>query len=361
MQVTPIPQAGRSKHYAPLILYLILSQFLTSLPFAPMFMGMMALVLGPALLVCAHRLHGTWVSLIFIGYNVLMSLFTANVVAAGLCLVYLMPLWLLMVLLKARPIPFQHACFAGILVQITATTAVFLAAQWFFHGQLMAVLLERTLAAINAMPFRDTFLYSLTQNGVLSLDALPLDAPIYLEQTNALTFTDSARSALFTQIGQRFQFFFQAFYPNLFTQNALVLLPLSLALTNHILRQQTNVKSDVWIQLPPFSNWHVPHKHNKVLIALAISYPLILISRGSLQFAFQLVFSVFYCMMLLQGFSALSALSRKLIRSDVLRIVVCGLVFFLSPQLLFYLGIVDQVIDMRFLRHTPNQNHWRLL
>ena len=105
--------------------------------------------------------------------------------------------------------------------------------------------------------------------------------------------------------------------------------------------------------MPPLRDWHIPRPWGLRIGILGAGYFLSLSANGALNLLGKMFFSLFSAVYSIQGIATLNFIQHKKGTRRGWRVALPIILSMLMPNALMFLGLIDQVMNIRMLRPMP--------
>lgn len=284
---------------------------------------------------------------------------------AGLLLsaVYVLPIPVAFLLLIRFRVPFWKALGGMVLVHLLASSVTFLLAQRIAEGNIYLFAADSAVSALKDWELGDAMLYELYRTGILSLpDTLAENA---LEQTVlGAALAAEARNDLLLSVHSLVESVLKSFVPTLIVQQSILggvgalLLPIrfgTIACERQAFKSPDPDARAAFpdLGMPPESLWYIPRGMGwKVGLALIGGAALQSLATGVPgAIAGVILYAAASSVFTVQGMALLNFMQKSKGTKRFWRVLVP--VLLMAFGILIYLGIFDQLINIRGLRKPP--------
>lgn len=288
---------------------------------------------------------------------------------AGLGAVYLLPILAGFLLLVHFRVPFWKGCAALICVHVAAFAGVYLWARSLAGGELYALAGDAAAKALSGTEIGDTLLYQFYSMGLIGLpDDLAQNA-VQAGPLGYLTLSDAAREDLLLSVRALVENTLAAAVPNLIVSQSILggVMCLYLPLRFGFLAQEKrefiaeasaetavvggngkHIVNFPDLGMPPLSQWYLPRGIGwQVGAALILGY-LLGSSGGAVGIAGGLLYAAAITVFQIQGAALINFMQKAKGSRRLWRVLVPIVLMLFS--LLSYIGIFDQIVNIRGLR-----------
>lgn len=281
---------------------------------------------------------------------------------------YLLPVLAVFVYIHAVKLPFFKGCAALIVTHILVTAGVYLYLQQLLDQQLYSAAAEGIKTWIADQPECDTLLYMLFQQGFISLTTErkeELQALLFVSNlTGSITLTPEIRQEMLLSVGSLAEELLFDLTLTLFTLQAVLsgvacmLLPqrfgkIYYTRQKYLAQEEALLAPFPDLDMQPLSLWHIPRGMGwKIGVAwLAGSLLQGMNAAQGIQIAGAILHHCATGVFTWQGAALLNFTQKARGTRRVFRVIVPLLLLILG--VLPYMGIFDQVINLRGLRKPP--------
>ncbi len=340
---------------------------LYSAPLSPMYLAISTVFLFPVLLFILSGKGGWQSALAGFAIIAIANYLRMGLIVLAITTVYLLPTTAVMLYCLAKRIPFARTAVFLTATYVLSVLTIYVALNLVTNNHAYALAVEYIMEGLDALPGRDTLLYIMVNNGLLSLSGLAENTPIFDETTRDIVFLPHVLTELLAQARMRLNLLLRSFPPSLMTSYSIMLSSMGLYMgiasnkslvPNH---QAENEDEPSYIasplpQTPPFSLWYIPRTLSMYLFPLAIIYLITSGMGGTLRLTGQMMFSVFTTIYSIQGLSMLNWWLRRFTSSLFLRGLALLLFYLVFQNIAFWIGLAEQLFDSRRLRKKHNIN-----
>lgn len=321
--------------------------FLTASPLPSVSYLGIAPVMFPILLIFSSSLAG----ILPAAANLILMLWGAYSVfgVSGLWFaLYLLPMAIVFLVCLEKKLPFFKTGAMVFASMAFSMTLLFVLLQRMAGGALYSEVAKAAIKGLNSLTWRDEFLYMLLKTGFIS-HGLPSDSQAMVQSLfGGWTFRPEVLSEFYKQINSRITALLSVYFPSLLTGFSLML---SFPVTGLAVKLGHRYGASPSLEMPPFSEWHLPKAANPALLILAAGYLLASFSNQViLGTAGQLMFNVFSTVSMIQGLALLNFFLKRRGLSPLVRFLALMMLLVVFPIAALFLGIFDQLADPRKLR-----------
>lgn len=337
-----------------ILLTLALALLVSSLPFSALYLIIFTLFLAPpAMLVISAA--GGWLAAMAC-LTIIAAVHGNSFGGPGIVIVlaYLLPAAAAFLWCLDTDMAFVKSATLLLIVYAASVTAVYLALQSFAGGELFNLAANTLEETLDNLPQKDTILYTLWKSGFLSLSGFAEGTPVFDESTAVLTFLPNVRDEFYAQLRTRVSIWMRALVPTLLSSYSLQLSSLGLGLAVHIANKVVQKEAGI-LKMPPFAVWHIPKTASRYLWPLVIGYVMGRMASDTMAYTGQMMYAVFNTVYVIQGSAALYWWFRSRSVGAAIGKVLVLMVLLILPPVLFWMGLADQLLDFRHLRHMPDQ------
>ena len=277
--------------------------------------------------------------------------------------IYLIPVFAVFHLILWQKLPFFKGCSLMIVTHILAFSCVYLYAQQLFDHQLYQAVADMAVKALAEMPECDILLIQMYQMGVITLpDAL--QEQLRILPSGLYFITPAAKQDLLLSIGALVENFLVSMVMLMMAQHAIIsgvaclLLPQRFGKIAYdkqvfLAKEGKNIPSFPDLNMPPLSLWHIPRGMGwKVGLAWVAGS---LLQATAQSTAAAMAGSILYygatALFTWQGAALLNFTQKARGTKRPFRVMIPLLFYALG--ILPYMGIFDQIINLRGLRKPP--------
>lgn len=281
---------------------------------------------------------------------------------AGCCM-YLLPIFLVFLFLMGQKPAFFKGCALMIVTHILAIGCVYLYAQQLFDHQLYRQTADAAVTALSEMPECDMLLIQLYQAGFITLPS-SLEDQLKLLPNGLYLLAPDARQDLLLSIGSMIESLLLSLVVLVMTQHSIIsgvaclLLPLRFGKLYHeklafLAPEGTEIAPFPDLKMPPLSLWHLPRGMGWKVGAVWVVGSLLQGAGGneSAALAGAILYYSASAVFAWQGAALMNFTQKARGTKRPFRVMIPILFFILG--ILPYLGIFDQIINLRGLRKPP--------
>lgn len=277
--------------------------------------------------------------------------------------VYALPVLFAFMLLIHYRVPFWKACAGMILTHLLSASAVFLLLQRLIGGSLYPAAADAAVDALKSLEYGDALLYEFYRSGLLSLPESLRDQ-VLTETVQGAVLSAEAKKDLLLSVHSMAETLLKSLVPRVLVQQSILggvgalLLPIRFAA---IARQRraphTPLPEDEAefpdLGMPPLSLWFIPRGMGwKAALALLAGGALQAMSGSAAGVtAGVILYAAASAVFTVQGAALLNFMQKSKGTRRTMRVVIPCLL--LALGILPYLGIFDQIINIRGLRRPP--------
>lgn len=278
----------------------------------------------------------------------------------GCVALYLLPVLAVYAVCLRRQIAFWRAC--GLLAATLAVfqLAVYLLLQALTGGQLYLTVGSLAAQTVNALSYRDDFLYTLVSYGLLQVPAALRESAI-VSVPGGYALSAEVLEELLLQVRSYVQELLRSLPPSLLVTgsglHALAGLSLAVrfgrrAAEKRAFRWNEDVQTVPDLGMPPLRAWYLPRPWGLRIGVLSVGYLLMRVESGVLPMLGALMFQVFTLCFGVQGLAAMndSQHRRGTGRGWRAAVVVLALTVRFMQIALIIMGVIDQITNARGLR-----------
>ena len=281
-------------------------------------------------------------------------------------LAYLVPTWLLFMGLYMYKVRYLYCFAAMIACQVVTQTAIFLVLNLMVGGELFAKAAETVCHLLADSEFGDMLLISMSQYGLIGLSGDLLDGAVMTTDLGYVL-SDSARQELLLSLRSLVISTLTALLPGMLISQSIETGLLCHMWPRHRLARRHAAPEELTEmpappkenELPHISYWHIPRPWGLRIGILGAGYFLSSAQNGALSMLGQMFFSLFTCVFAIQGLATLNFVQHKRGTSYPWRVALPIILTLMLPNTLTFLGIMDQMTNMRMLRppkHNPDED-----
>ena len=282
---------------------------------------------------------------------------------AGLAAIYLLPLLGAFMVLVARRVPFWKSCGVMIGLHVVTLTAVYLILQNSTGGSLYSAAGDGVAAFLDSWELGDTMLYQAYTMGLLTLPD-SLAGSMLVQVTGGYALAAAARADLLLSARAFIESMLASAVPSLLVSQSILggvcslLLPLRFGFIAHerrAFKAEQPVGDFPDLGMPPFQTWHLPRGIGwQVGAALLLGRVLSGLTNvsPSITLAGSLLYAGASALFIIQGAALVNFMQKAKGAKRFWRVAVP--VFLMALSLLKFIGIMDQLVNIRGLR-KPRQ------
>lgn len=276
---------------------------------------------------------------------------------------YLGLTYVLFLILYVKKVPFWYTAAALVLAQLVSQLGIYLVLGSMVEGDLFIAAGHAVSTLVRESELCDVLLSTLYQSGLITLSPEYLDSAV-VESLTGFVLSDVARDELLLSLADTLRSMLSAMLPGMLISHSIetgVLTcawPLLSAQRKHqqLLVQDLPEKRNPpvhTLDMPPFRDWHIPRPWGLRIAILGAGYFLALSQNSALSLLGQMFFSLFSAVYGIQGMATLNFIQHKKGTRRGWRIALPIILTLLLPNALLFLGIIDQVTNLRALRPMP--------
>ena len=262
-----------------------------------------------------------------------------------------------------KKVDFFKACGAMILAHMLPLCLVFYSLQMRFDHQLYQAAGQAVAGFIDASPVRDEMLLQFYSTGMIRLTETLQNQLIILPGTSLFAMSDAVRQDMLLSVGALVQDAVELIVPQVMVQQSILSGVACLLLSQRFgflyQKQQLSKGGKAEsalplpeLDMPPFSLWHLPRGLGwKVGLAWVAGSFLRINDQPALMMAGAVLYHAANAILIWQGAALLNFTQKAKGTRRVWRVVL-PCVFF-GVGILSYLGIIDQIVNLRGLRKPP--------
>ncbi len=339
---------NQKRSFILLVILAVLSFALSSLPMAPLYFVSFGLILFPLAGMMLGAVGG-WLPLTAAGAIIAFSAFRLFGLPGLMVLVYAMPAGVALMLAIEIKLPITKTLAVVLVAYVTGVLGFYLLAQGATSGDLFGYTAQAAITGLDQFDMRDALLYNLWKGGLLS-HGQPEGTQVFIENGRGWTFVPGVLEEFYKQISFRLTAMLQSVFQGLLTSFAIYMTGLGTYLALKLGSASSPDACPV-LGMPPFQNWHIPREAGKKLWILAAGYLLMMFATSQVaQLMGALMFNVFYAIYVMQGLAVFSFRLRLGTMRPWLRHLLLFLLFTILQPALVFIGILDQLRDIRGLR-----------
>ena len=320
---------------------------------------------------CTVSLKSGWLpALLCLGFSVGGMYLMMGSVAAWCTLAYLAPTWLLFLLFYTQKTRWPYAAGALILCQVICQAAMFLVLNRMAGGELFARAGELIAEAMAKSDMGDMLLISMANYGFIGMSGDLADGAVLLTELG-YTLTDPARQELLLSLRSLINSLLTALLPGMLISHSIETALLSHVWPRHRMEREmlteeseTEAKDDKPAEdktgdavfsfdsdkLPHISKWHLPRPWGLRFGILGAGYFLSSARNPAIAMLGQMFYALFTTVFSIQGLATMNFVQHKKGTKYAWRVALPLILTLLLPNTLMFLGIIDQVTNMRRLR-----------
>lgn len=275
---------------------------------------------------------------------------------AACALAYLAPTWILFLILYKRKTPWLYACAALIGCQIISQAAIFLTLNHLAGGDLFARAAQAVTSFVENSSFGDMLLISMANYGLVGLSGEMVQGAVVVDEMGYVL-SDPARQELLLSLRALVGDLLSALLPGMLISHSIETGLLCHTWPRHRLRRRDvtvenpdDVPEQTADAMPHLSRWHIPRPWGLRIGVLGLGYFLSSAQQPALAMLGQLFFALFSTAFTVQGLATLNFVQHKRGTGYSWRVGLPIVLTFLLPNTLLFLGLMDQVTNMRALR-----------
>ena len=358
MESTRMNQSNKSAMIATLAVAVFIL-ILYSAPYSPMYLSISTVFLFPILLFILSGRGGLQAALTGFILMAVANYLRMGLLALAMSTVYLLPVTMVLLYCLAKKITFLKTVIVLAITYTLSVLLLYVALNLVTNNQAYALAVEYIMAGLETLPGRDTLLYMMVNNGLLSLSGLAENTPIFDETTRDIVFLPNVLTELYAQARTRLDLLLRSLPPSLMTSFGIMLSSMGLyagiAFNRRKIPNQTPEEQSRYIasplpETPPFSMWHISRMMSLYLLPLAVIYLITMGMGGTMRLAGQMMFSVFTTIYSIQGLSVVNWWLRKFLSPVPLRMLALLLFYLVFQNIAFWIGLAEQLFDSRALR-----------
>ncbi len=280
---------------------------------------------------------------------------------AGCAALYLLPVTAVYIVCLRRGVPFWRSC--GMLAGVLALSqlAIYLLLQAHTDNQLYMTAGVMAAKAVNAMPYRDDFLYSMVSYGLLRVPAVLRDNAV-VSVPGGYALSAELLEELLLQVSGYVQDTLRGLVPGLLVTGSALHALAGLGLAIHFGLRSAEKRAYKYdeetlpvpdLDMPPLRTWHLARPWGLRIGVLAVGYFLARVPDNQvLSLLGTLMFQVFSLCFGVQGLAALNDSQHKRGTGRAWRaaVVVMALALRFMQIALIAVGVIDQITNARGLR-----------
>ena len=277
--------------------------------------------------------------------------------------VYALPVLIAFFVMIRLRVPFWKACAGMILVHLASASAAYLLLQRLLDGSLYPAAAEAAVNALKSLEYGDALLFEFYQTGLLSLPDSLRDQ-VLVETIDGAVLSAEAKKDLLLSVYSLVETMLKSLVPRVLVQQSILggvgalLVPIRFGALARERRAQTAAGTAgdppfPDLGMPPLSLWCIPRGMGwKVGVALAAGF-LLQSMAGSAAGATAgvILYAAAAAVFTVQGAALLNFMQKSRGTRRIARVIVPCLL--LALGILPYLGIFDQIINIRGLRRPP--------
>ena len=326
---------------------------------------------------CTVSLKSGWLpALLCLGFSVGGMYLMMGPVAAWCTLGYLAPTWLLFLIFYWQKTRWPWAAGGMILCQVISQAAMFLILNRMAGGELFARAGELIADAMAKSDMGDMLLISMANYGFIGLSGDLADGAVLLTEMG-YTLTDPARQELLLSLRSLIHSLMSALLPGMLISHSIETALLSHVWPRHCMERESMTAKSAQNEtdsapdaknenaaapeteaafsfdadhLPHISKWHLPRPWGLRFGILGAGYFLASARNPAIAMLGQMFYALFTTVFSIQGLAAMNFVQHKKGTKYAWRVALPLVLTLLLPNTLMFLGIIDQVTNMRGLR-----------
>jgi len=287
-----------------------------------------------------------------------LGLYRAFGVGSMVCMLcYLVPTWLLFMGLYMYKVRYT-VCFAAMIAcQVITQAATLLVLNSIVGGELFVKASEAICSLIEYSDFGDMLLITMAQYGLVSLSGDLMDGAVLMTELGYVL-TDPARQELLLSLRSMLITMLTALLPGMLISHSVETALLSHVWPRHRLQRLSAPPEELTEmpgapegdEMPHISLWHIPRPWGLRIGILGAGYFLTTSANPALSMLGQMFFSLFTVVFSIQGVATLNFVQHRRGTSYPWRVALPIVLTLFLPNTLTFLGIMDQMTNMRQLR-----------
>lgn len=367
MKEFPLIRSGKAALISALLL--AVPVLLLSLnPITGLYALLMILVLMPAGTCLAALTGGVAPAFAGIAASVIASTKVAGTPGLICACIYLLPVFAVFLYIHGKKVPFFKGCVGLIITHILAAAGVYLYLQQLFRQQLYITAADSLVQWFSSLPECDSLLYILYQQGFIPLtNEMREELSALLTQPDfkgVLILTEDIRQEMLLSLGSLTEELLFDLTLMLFTLQAVLsgvacmLLPqrfgkILYTKQKFLAREDAVLPAFPDLDMPPLSLWHIPRGMGWKIGVVWLAGSLLqgMDAAQSIRIAGAILYHCTTGIFTWQGAALLNFTQKARGTKRVFRVLIPLLLLILG--VLPYMGIFDQIINLRGLRKPP--------